>query len=49
MESNANINNVPKGAELMKKIFFWEKDRIVSFKKWPFDNNSICNTTKVFD
>ncbi|XP_063701696.1 baculoviral IAP repeat-containing protein 5 [Culicoides brevitarsis] len=54
MEQNENASNAANtvaeavlNKELLKKFNFWEKDRLESFKKWPFDDKSPCNTAKM--
>lgn len=55
MEQNENASNLANNATIttiasadqLKKFHFWEKDRLESFKHWPFDNKSPCNVSKV--
>lgn len=34
-------------SEKINTGFFFEKDRIESFKSWPFNNKALCNIKKV--
>lgn len=52
MEQNENksdsANNAAKtGKDHLKTFYFWEKDRLESFKHWPFDDKHPCNIAKV--
>lgn len=31
----------------LRALNFWERDRLASFKKWPFDKKSPCNIEKM--
>lgn len=38
-----SLENSPQ----LKKIFFWEADRLASFVTWPFDDTKACNKAKM--
>jgi hypothetical protein len=45
--SENNKENMPKVEESLPKLFFYEKDRLESFKSWPYDAKSTCSVLKV--
>uniref|UniRef100_A0A336L8F1 CSON001848 protein n=1 Tax=Culicoides sonorensis TaxID=179676 RepID=A0A336L8F1_CULSO len=51
MENNENtsspLNTKSAVKEQLKKFYFTEKDRLDSFKHWPFDDKSPCNIAKM--